>query len=41
MKSSTKKVTVLKQICNLVPGHLVKKLAKHHGVDRQSRTFTA
>ncbi len=40
MKSSTKKVTVLKQICNLVPGYLVEKLARQHKVNRQSRTFT-
>ncbi|MDD5483765.1 MAG: DUF4372 domain-containing protein [Kiritimatiellae bacterium] len=34
-----KKYTMLKQICNLIPGHLVNKLAKEYGVDEKSRTF--
>ena len=38
MKSSKRKVTVLKQICKLIPGHLVEKLAKRHSV--QSRTYS-
>lgn len=40
MKPSKRKLTILKQICNLVPGHLVHKLAKEHGVDKQSRSFS-
>ena len=40
MKSSKRKVTVLKQICKLIPGHLVEKLAKRHGVNKQSRTYS-
>ena len=32
--------TILKQLCQLIPGHLVASLAKEHGVDAQSRTFT-
>jgi hypothetical protein len=40
MKPSKRKVTVLKQICNLIPGHLVQKLAKEYGVDKMSRTFS-
>lgn len=32
--------TILKQICNLIPGHLVQRLAEQHGVEEQSRTFT-
>jgi hypothetical protein len=32
--------TIFKQLCNLIPGHLVSNLAKAHGVDAQSRTFT-
>jgi hypothetical protein len=31
--------TILKQICELIPGHLVPKLAREYGVDRKSRTF--
>ena len=40
MKSSKRKVTVLKQICKLIPGHLVEKLARRHGVNKQSRTYS-
>ena len=31
---------MLKQVCNLIPGHLVNKLAQEYGVDEKSRTFT-
>jgi RNAse (barnase) inhibitor barstar len=31
---------MLKQVCNLIPPHLVNRLAKEHGVDKKSRTFT-
>ena len=31
---------VLRQICNLIPSHLVPKLAKETGVDRKARTFS-
>jgi len=31
--------TILKQLCNLIPGHLVSTLAREHGVDEQARTF--
>ena len=34
-----KKYTILKQLCNLIPGHLVNRLAKEHGVDKKCRTF--
>jgi hypothetical protein len=40
MRSSKRKVAVLSQVCKLIPGHLVDKLAKEHGVDRQARTFS-
>jgi len=40
MKSSKRKITVLSQISNLISGHLVNKLARKHGVDRQARTFS-
>ena len=32
--------TIMKQLCNLIPGHLVSRLAKEYGVEVKSRTFT-
>ena len=40
MKPTKHKFGVLKQICELIPGHLVTKLAKKHGVDIKSRTIS-
>lgn len=40
MKSTRSKFTTLKQICEHIPGHLVAKLARKHGVDKQARTFS-
>lgn len=40
MPPSKRKVTILKQICKYIPRNLVPKLARKHGVDKQSRTFT-
>lgn len=40
MNPSKHKMTVLAQICKLIPGHMVKKLAEKHGVDEQARTFS-
>ena len=40
MKTSKRKLTVLKHFCKLIPGHLTGKLAKRHGVDKQSRTYS-
>lgn len=34
-----KKYTMFKQVCNLIPGHLVNELAKEYGVEEKSRTF--
>jgi len=34
-----KKYTMFKQVCNLIPPHLVNRLAKEHGIDEKSRTF--
>lgn len=34
------KLNVLRQVCNLIPGHLVAKLARETGVEEQARTFT-
>ena len=35
------KFTLLRQLCNYIPAHLVPKLARETGVDRQTRTFDA
>jgi len=40
-KPATHPYSILKQLCNLIPGHLVGNLAKEFRVDTQSRTFTA
>jgi hypothetical protein len=40
MKPARHQFTVLQQICDLIPGHLVSKLAREHGVEEQSRTFS-
>jgi hypothetical protein len=40
MKKSNSKYTVLRQICNIIPPFLVAKLAKKHGIDKQSRSFS-
>lgn len=39
-KPAKAKIPVLSQICKLIPGHLVSKLAREHGVDKKARTFT-
>jgi hypothetical protein len=39
-KPAGHRYTTLKQLCNLIPGHMVTNLAKKHGVDAQSRTYT-
>ncbi len=31
--------TIIKQVCNLIPGHMVSHLAKEHGIEEQCRTF--
>ena len=33
------KFTVLRQLCNYIPNHLVPKLARETGVDEQARTY--
>ena len=40
MKLARSKFSTLNQICKCIPGHLVAKLARKHGVDEQPRTFT-
>lgn len=34
-----KKYTMFKQVCNIIPPHLVNRLAKEYGVEEKSRTF--
>ena len=40
-KPAKAKLPVLAELCKLIPGHLVAKLARAHGIDKQARTFTA
>ena len=39
MKTARSEFTILKQICELVPAHLVTHLARIHGVEDKCRTF--
>lgn len=32
--------TILKQVCNLIPGGIIEALAEEYGINEQSRTFT-
>lgn len=41
MTSARSKFSILSQICTHIPGHLVSKLARKHGIDEQARTFSA
>ena len=34
------KVSLLRQLCNYIPAHLVPQLARETGVDEHARTFT-
>ena len=40
MKSIRTNISTLRQIVELIPGHLVKKISIKHGVDKKSRSFT-
>ena len=40
MNPSKHKMTVLAQICKLIPGNLVAKLAREYGVTEQCRSFS-
>src|SRR5213594_5107311 len=37
---SRSKLSVLRQLCNWIPQHLVPKLARETGVDEKARTFS-
>ena len=39
-KPAKTNLSVLGQACKLIPGHLVAKLARKHGVDKRARTFS-
>ena len=39
-KPARSKLPVLAQLCKLIPPHLVPRLAREHGIDRQARSFT-
>ena len=39
-KPAKSKLPVLTQLSKLIPPHLVSKLARKHGIDKQARTFT-
>lgn len=39
-KPTRSRFTLLRQLCNLIPNHLVATLAREHGADAKSRTFT-
>jgi hypothetical protein len=38
---TTSKLSILRQLCNLIPNHLVPQLAKETGVEAKTRSFTA
>lgn len=38
-KPTRSKFAILRQLCNLIPSHLVPKLARETGVDEQARTY--
>ena len=40
MKPAKHQCTILKQICNHIPAHLVPKLARSFGVDKKARSFS-
>lgn len=40
IKSTRSKFSTLQQVCAHIPGHLVAKLARKHGVDKQARSFS-
>ncbi len=39
-KPTVSKLSVLRQLCNLIPNHLVPQLARETGVDSKARTFS-
>ncbi len=39
-KPTRSRFTLLRQLCNLIPNHLIPRLARQHGVEEKSRTFS-
>ena len=39
-KPTRTNLSVLAQLCNLIPGFLVSKIAREYGVDKKARTFS-
>ena len=39
-KPTRTNLSVLAQLCNLIPSHLVPKLARQYGVDAKARTLS-
>jgi hypothetical protein len=39
-KATASKFSLLRQLCNFIPPHLVPRLARETGVDDQARTFS-
>lgn len=40
MRPAKHKFTLLKQVIDIIPAYIVPKLARKHGIDKQSRTFS-
>ena len=40
MKPTKNKFTILKQVIDNIPSYIVSKIARKHGVDKKSRTFS-
>ena len=40
IKPTGNRLTILNQLCNLIPPHLVARLARETGVDEKARTFS-
>ena len=40
MKPAKHQYTILKQICQHIPAHLVPKLARSFGIDKKARSFS-
>ena len=38
-KPTRTKFSLLRQLCNFIPNHLVPELAREHAVEEKSRTF--
>ena len=39
-KPARSRLGLLHQLCNLIPAHLVPRLAREHGVEEKSRTYS-